>query len=55
MLLSMLLGGEHLAKTWAVGGRVSWLALGASFIVLKRVAEKSAEACTRAPELYCLR
>ena len=27
---SMLLGGEHLAQTWGIGGRVLWLALGAS-------------------------
>lgn len=52
---SMLLGGEHLAQSWAAGGRVLWLALGASFLFLTRASEMFAETRTRAHEIYCLR
>ena len=51
----MLLAGEHLAQTWGVGGRVLWLALGASFFFLTRAAEMFAETSTRMHEIYGLR
>ena len=51
----MLLGGEHIAQTSGAGGRVLWLALGASFSFLTQAAEMFAETRTRAHELFCLR
>ena len=51
----MLLAGEYLAQTWGVGGRVLWLALGASFFFLTRAAEMFAETSTRMHEIYGLR
>ena len=46
---------EEAAKEWGVGGRVAWIGLALSYLLLPRVSELFAEDDGRVRTVYCLR
>ena len=51
----MLKEMEEAAKEWGVGGRVAWIGLALSYLLLPRVSELFAEDDGRVRTVYCLR
>lgn len=51
----MLRGMEGAGKDWGVGGRVAWIRLALSYLILLRVSELFAQDDGKVHAVYCLR